>query len=117
MPAGSHIVFISASLCHPNTVQPRHLPYCLNRGTIEQIARILSNDLAPKGVIVNSIAPGPAGTEMFRRGKPESMVEEIKRQSPFNILGEPEKIADAVLFMTATTWVAGQTLRCNGSLD
>jgi 3-oxoacyl-[acyl-carrier protein] reductase len=117
MPAGSHIVFISASLCHPNTVQPRHLPYCLNRGTIEQIARILSKDLAPKGVIVNSIAPGPAGTEMFRRGKPESMAEEIKRQSPFNRLGEPEEIADAVLFTTATTWVAGQTLRCNGSLD
>ncbi|CRG89937.1 3-oxoacyl- [Talaromyces islandicus] len=116
MPSGSHIIFISTSLCHSSTVMPMHLPYCANKGAIEQMTRILSKDLAPKGIIVNAVAPGPTETELFMRGKPDALVEAIKKQSPFNRLGAPSEIAESIVYLAGTTWVSGQTLRCNGSM-
>ncbi|KAH8689156.1 putative oxidoreductase [Talaromyces proteolyticus] len=116
MPSGSHIIFISTSLCHSSTVMPIHLAYCSTKGAIEQMTRILSKDLAPKGIVVNAVAPGPTATELFMRGKPDAMVEAIKKQSPFNRLGAPDEIAEAIVYLSGTKWVAGQTLRCNGSM-
>jgi 3-oxoacyl-[acyl-carrier protein] reductase len=116
MPPGSHVVFFSTSLCHSNTVMAPQLAYCSSKGAIEQITRILSKDLAPKGIIVNGIAPGPTATELFMRGKPDALIEIIKKQSPFNRLGTPEEVAETVVYLSGTSWVAGQTVRANGSL-
>lgn len=95
---------------------PGYLGYCGNKGSIEQYTRILSKDLAPKGIIVNAVAPGPTATELFLRGKPDAMVEAIKKGSPFNRLGAPNEIGEAIVYLAGTSWVAGQTLRCNGAM-
>ncbi|GAM37313.1 short chain dehydrogenase/reductase [Talaromyces pinophilus] len=116
MPQGSHIVFISTSLCHSANIVPPQLLYVSTKGAIEQFTRLLSRDLAPKGIVVNCVAPGPTATELFLRGKPDALVDAIKKQSPFNRLGTPEEIAEAIVFMSGTSWVAGQTLKANGSL-
>ncbi|EED15918.1 oxidoreductase, short-chain dehydrogenase/reductase family, putative [Talaromyces stipitatus ATCC 10500] len=116
MPEGSHIVFLSTSLCHSNTILPPQLLYCSTKGAIEQITRLLSKDLASKGIIVNCVAPGPTATELFMRGKPDTLVDAIKKHSPFNRLGTPEEIAEAIVYLSGTSWVAGQTVRCNGGM-
>lgn len=95
---------------------PPQLLYVSTKGAIEQFTRLLSRDLAPKGIVVNCVAPGPTATELFLRGKPDALVDAIKKQSPFNRLGTPEEIAEAIIFMSGTSWVAGQTLKANGSL-
>lgn len=95
---------------------PGYLPYCANKGAIEQITRVLAKDLAPKGIVVNAVAPGPTATDLFMRGKPEALIDAISKQSPFNRLGAPDDIAEAIAYLAGTKWVAGQTLRCNGSM-
>ncbi|KAI7972215.1 hypothetical protein EIK77_003639 [Talaromyces pinophilus] len=104
------------SLCHSANIVPPQLLYVSTKGAIEQFTRLLSRDLAPKGIVVNCVAPGPTATELFLRGKPDALVDAIKKQSPFNRLGTPEEIAEAIVFMSGTSWVAGQTLKANGSL-
>lgn len=58
MGPGSHIIFFSTTQCAASTVTGAYLVYCASKGAVEQMVRILSKDLARKGVAVNCIAPG-----------------------------------------------------------
>jgi len=118
MPAGSHIIFFSTTLCAASTVMPNYLLYVTTKGAIEQMTRVLSKDLARKDISVNCVAPGPTGTELFLKGKPEGMLKAIASQNPHNRIGEPEEIADAVSFLASerSRWVTGQVLRVNGGM-
>ena len=75
--------------------------------------------LAAKGIHVNAIAPGPTATELFLKGKSEQILKAIVSDIPFNRLGEPEEIANAIVFLCSetSTWVHGQTLRVNGGMS
>ncbi|KAI4172917.1 MAG: hypothetical protein LQ343_003325, partial [Gyalolechia ehrenbergii] len=99
MPLGSHIILLSTSLCINSAVTPMYLSYNTSKGAIEQMNRVMSKDVARKGITVNTVAPGPTGTELFYRGKSEQLLKMIAGQSPFNRFGEPEEIADAMAFL------------------
>ncbi|KAL6904088.1 NAD(P)-binding protein [Trichoderma evansii] len=118
MPPGSHIIFISTGVCHHSSVSPKYLLYASTKGAIEQMTRVMAKGLAAKGIIVNAVAPGPTATELFYKGKPESLVNTIKAWSPFNRLGEPEDIANTIKFLASaeSAWVVGQTVLVNGGI-
>ncbi|KAL8749510.1 MAG: hypothetical protein Q9184_006783 [Pyrenodesmia sp. 2 TL-2023] len=117
MPPGSHVILLSTSLCINSAVLPHYLLYNTSKGAIEQMTRVMSKDLARKGIAVNAIAPGPTGTEMFYKGKSEEILKFIAAQSPFNRFGAPEELADAMAFFCGSDsrWVSGQILRVNGA--
>ena len=116
MDAGSHIVFLSSSLCTASTVQPNYLLYNASKGAIEQMTRVMSKDLGRKQIFVNAVAPGPTVTELFLKGKSEQMLKTIASSNPFNKLGEPEQIAETIAFLAQTQWVSGQVVRANGGM-
>jgi 3-oxoacyl-[acyl-carrier protein] reductase len=67
------------------------------------------------GIRVNTVSPGPTDTDLFYVGKSEELVKSIESLSPFNRLGQPEEIAEAVVFLaTSGSWVSGQNIRVNG---
>jgi len=116
MPEGSHVVLISTSLTVASMVTPGYLLYNTTKGAIEQMTRVMSKDLARKGIVVNAVAPGPTGTELFFKGKSEELVKTIAGFSPFNRIGKPEDIAEAIVFLSGdqSRWISGQVLRANG---
>lgn len=118
MQSGSHIVLISTTLCAASTVTPNYLLYCSTKGAIEQMTKILSKDLATKGIAVNAIAPGPTATDLFLKGKSEQVLKTIAGFNPYNRIGTPEEIADAVVFLSSpeSRWIAGQIVRVNGGM-
>jgi 3-oxoacyl-[acyl-carrier protein] reductase len=116
MPSGSHIIFISTTINHASFVTPTYMLYCATKGAIEQMTRVSAKELAPKGIFVNAVAPGPTGTELFLRGKPESLIQAMEGFSPFNRLGKPEDIAEAIAYLAGSSWMAGQTIRVNGGV-
>ena len=101
---------------HTSTVAPNYTLYCATKGAIEQMTKLFSKDLARKGISVNAIAPGPTGTELFFKGKSEQLLKTIASFSPHNRIGEPEEIADAVVFFSGegSRWITGQVLGVNG---
>lgn len=117
MAPGSHIILLSTSLCVNSAVTPMYLSYNTSKGAIEQMNRVMAKDVARKGIAVNTIAPGPTGTELFYRGKDENLLKAIAGQSPFNRFGEPDEIASAMAFLAGndSRWVSGQVLRVNGA--
>jgi 3-oxoacyl-[acyl-carrier protein] reductase len=58
MPPGSHVVTISdrTAIHH---VYPGYLPYVVTKGDVLAMTRALAVELGPKGIFINSIAPGP----------------------------------------------------------
>ena len=81
------------------------------------MTRVMAKGLAAKGILVNAIAPGPTGTELFFKGKSQAMVDGIKGVSPLGKLGEPDEIAGVVDFLAgdSSSWISGQILGVNGA--
>ena len=90
--------------------------YNTTKAALIYLTRTLAAELGPK-VRVNAVAPGLVKTDMARalweRGE-----EKIARAFPLKRLGEPEDIANAVLFLTsdASSWITGQTLVVDGGM-
>jgi 3-oxoacyl-[acyl-carrier protein] reductase len=58
---------------------------------------------------VNAVAPGPTGTDLFLKGKSQSLIDELAKMAPIERLGTPEDIANAVSFLASADgrWVNG----------
>lgn len=116
MPAGSHIILLSTTLTTASTVTPPYLLYNATKGAIEQMTRVLCKDLGKKGILVNAVAPGPTGTELFYRGKSEQLIKTIAGFNPQGRIGKPDEIAETIVFMSKAPWVSGQVIRVNGGM-
>ena len=90
--------------------------YCASKGGINALTRALALELAPKKITVNAIAPGAIDTP----GANVSLNEEVRNQTiamiPLARMGQPEDIANAVLFLASdkTDYITGQTLIVDG---
>jgi 3-oxoacyl-[acyl-carrier protein] reductase len=82
MKHGGRIIFVSTTQCAASTVTGNYLLYCSTKGAIEQMTRVLSKDLARRGILVNAIAPGPTGTDGFFQGKSNELVNTIASWNP-----------------------------------
>lgn len=76
--------------------------------------------LAARGIRVNAVAPGsiefPGGSWERRRSDDPALYQATLESIPFGRLGEPEEVADVVLFLASARarWVTGQTIVVDG---
>ena len=77
----------------------------------------LAQELATKGVTVNTVSPGYIGTEMVRAIKPE-VLEKIVATIPVKRLGTPEEIGSIVAWLAGedSGFTTGADFSCNGGL-
>ncbi len=111
---GGRIVAFSSSVIAK--AFPTYGPYIASKAGVEGLVRVLANELRGRKFTVNAVAPGPVGTELFLTGKTEEQIEELRKLSPLERLGQPEDIANVVSFLAGPDggWVNGQVLRANG---
>jgi 3-oxoacyl-[acyl-carrier protein] reductase len=95
--------------------------YAATKAGMIGMARTWALELAPHGVTVNVVAPGPIGsTAMFETLVPPGSATEaaVSRSIPIGRLGRPEDVANAVLFFSRpeSGFVTGQVLYvCGGA--
>ncbi len=77
---------------------------------------MLAKDLGARGINVNSVAPGPIDTDLFRKGKTEERINFFAGLHPQKRLGQPEEVSNVVQFLVSdeANWVNGQTVHVNG---
>lgn len=109
---GGRIVNISTGGTHLRF--PGATAYLGSKAALEQYTKGLAQELAPKGITVNTISPGFTETGM--------MTEEYRQigiqLSPMKRLGVPKDIADVVVFVVSedARWLTGQTIQVGGGI-
>ena len=89
--------------------------YAAAKSGVMSMMRVLSREVAKRGIRANSIAPGVIETSMAASIPAEVRAEMVKNV-PLNRFGRPEEIADAALFLCSplAAYITGQTLEVNG---
>jgi NAD(P)-dependent dehydrogenase (short-subunit alcohol dehydrogenase family) len=85
---------------------PNVLAYCCSKAAVDQFVMCTSLELAAKGVRINAVNPGVTRTNLHRRsGMSEAdyaaFVERSRTTHPIGRIGEPEEVADAILFLAS----------------
>ena len=95
--------------------------YAATKGGLISMTRGWALELAPHGITVNAVAPGPIATELFDAVNPPGSpgTEKIIQDIPVKRIGRPEDIANAASFFLsdASGYVTGQTLYVCGGLS
>lgn len=91
--------------------------YSSTKAALDGFTRSLARELGPRGITVNSVAPGYMRTEMSH-GLTEEQLGQIARRTPAGRLGEPSDVAVAVRFLASAEagFVNGQVLVVDGGL-
>jgi 3-oxoacyl-[acyl-carrier protein] reductase len=113
---GGRIVNFSSSVV--GLYQPGYGAYAATKAATEAMTHVLAKELAPRGITVNVVAPGPTETDMFLGGKSPELLRAIAASNPFGRFGQPREIAEVVAFLASpeSSWVNAQTLRVNGGV-
>lgn len=93
--------------------------YAASKGGVLALTRSAARSLAPQGITVNCVAPGPTLTPML--DEPFSRPEQRERVESMTLLGrsaEPNEIAEAIVWLLSprSSYVAGETLTIDGGL-
>ena len=89
--------------------------YSAAKAGVVGLTKALSKEVARRGVTVNAVAPGVVLTEMGE-SIPEEARAKMMEQIPMDCFGEPEDIANAILFLCSdlARYITGQTIHVNG---
>lgn len=115
---GASIVNVSSSLSRH--VSAGTSVYAASKKAIEALTHSLAVELGPRGIRINSIAPGPTATD-FNGGAmrdDETMRTALSGQTALGRVGHPEDIADAIAALVSPElrWVTGERIEVSGGV-
>jgi len=91
--------------------------YGASKAGVIGFTKSAARELASRGITVNAIAPGFIETAMTAKISPEAR-EALLKQIPLGTLGQPDDVAEAVLFLAspAARYITGQVLPVDGGM-
>ncbi|MHC2187279.1 glucose 1-dehydrogenase [Rathayibacter agropyri] len=110
---------ISTSSIQAYQPSPMLVDYASTKATINTFSKALAQQLAPKGIRVNVVAPGPIWTPLQTAGgQPSDKLPEVGSQTPLGRWGQPAELAPAYVFLASpeSSYVVGETLHVNGGM-
>ncbi|AZN30635.1 SDR family oxidoreductase [Flaviflexus salsibiostraticola] len=115
MQPGSSIIFTSSIQAY----QPSDtlLDYAITKAGMNNLSKGLAQELAPKGIRVNAVAPGPIWTPLQpSHGQPMEKLTSFGQDTPLGRAGHPVELAGAYVFLASdeSSYVAGETLGVTG---
>lgn len=100
---------------------PGSSSYAATKAAVRSLVQTIGAELAPKGIRINAISPGPIETPIFgKMGMPEEAVEgmagEILSGVPAGRFGKADEVADAALFLAGNGFVNGTEIVVDGGM-
>ena len=93
------------------------MDYASTKAAINNFTKGLATQLAPQGIRVNAVAPGPVWTPLqVSDGQPKEALPEFGHNTPLGRAGQPVELAPAYVFLTSpeSSFVVGSTIHVNG---
>lgn len=117
LPAGSSIITTSSIQAY--SPSPGLVDYASTKAAINTFSKALAQQVAPKGIRVNVVAPGPVWTPLqVTGGQPTEALGEFGQQTPLGRAGQPAEMAAAYVYLASpeSSYVTGETLNLNGGM-
>jgi len=115
LPPGSAI--INTTSVQGFKPSPILVDYASTKAAIGAFSKALAQQLAPRGIRVNAVAPGPVWTALqVSGGQPQEKIPHFGKQVPLGRAGQPVELAPAYVFLASSesSYVVGETLHVNG---
>ncbi len=108
------IINISSVVGH--TGNPGQIPYTMVKAGLDAFTKSLSQELAGRDILVNSVAPGFIDTDMTQE-LPAEIRESILARIPQGRMGRADEIADVVAYLaTRASYINGSVIHVNGGM-
>ncbi|MBA1205405.1 SDR family oxidoreductase [Pseudomonas capeferrum] len=94
---------------------PAH--YCTSKAAVMGLTRSIARELAPHGIRVNTLVPGPTNTPMMA-GIPEDYMQALLKNVPLGRMCETDEIARVAVFLASedASFITGQNIAVNGGM-
>ena len=96
---------------------PILIDYATTKAAINAFSKGLAQQLAPRGIRVNAVAPGPVWSPLqVSQGQPSAKIPEFGKSTPIGRAGQPAELAPAYVFLASpeSSYVIGETLAVTG---
>jgi 3-oxoacyl-[acyl-carrier protein] reductase len=92
---------------------PKNTHYAAGKAAVVSLTKTFGLEVAPLGILVNGIAPGPIATESAKRA---GFLPSIAAETPIGHAAEPEDIAEVILFLLSSRnrYMVGETVVVSG---
>lgn len=108
---------VNISSVHGHRSYRRLLAYAVSKGGLEMLTRVLADEWAPRGIRVNSLAPGYIETDMTEGLRAhDGLSADILGRTPLGRFATPAEIAACAMFLASpiASYVTGTTLFADG---
>ncbi len=118
--AGQGAAVVNISTGSVRNPRPGGAAYSASKAAVETMSKVFAMELGPHGIRVNVVAPGYVDVRGWSDAYPDRAPEELRaalvRSIPLGRAGDPEDIADAVLFLAsdAAANITGAVLEVDG---
>jgi NAD(P)-dependent dehydrogenase (short-subunit alcohol dehydrogenase family) len=115
LPAGGSI--INTTSIQATQPSPGLIDYAATKGAILNLTRGLSQQLTPKGIRVNGVAPGPVWTPLQPSyGQSQSKITKFGQNTPLGRPGQPAELAPVYVFLASqeASYVSGEVIGVTG---
>jgi NAD(P)-dependent dehydrogenase (short-subunit alcohol dehydrogenase family) len=114
-PGSSIIITTSIQAYQPS---PSLLDYASTKGALLNFTKGLSQELAPKGIRVNTVAPGPIWTPLIPATMPAEQVGSFGAETPIGRAGQPAELAPAYVFLASqeSSYITGERIGVTGGM-
>jgi 3-oxoacyl-[acyl-carrier protein] reductase len=91
--------------------------YAASKAAVSALTLALSQELGPRGITINAVAPGLIETDMTAKAV-EERGDALRARTPLRRIGQPSDISGLVAFLASDDagWITGRTVRADGGL-
>ena len=110
-------VIINMSSINAVVAIPNQVPYCVSKGGLDQLTKVMALSLAPHGIRVNAIGPGSIMTEILQSITTDREARRrLLSRTPLGRVGEPAEVAAVAAFLASddASYITGQTIYPDG---
>lgn len=117
LPAGAAIINTTSIQAYQPSAYL--LDYAATKAAINNFTKGLAQQLAPRGIRVNAVAPGPIWTALqVSDGQPKEALPTFGHDTALGRAGQPAEMAPCFVFLASgeSSYVVGETLNANGGM-
>jgi glucose 1-dehydrogenase len=110
-------VIVNMSSINAVVAIANQVPYCVSKGGIDQLTKVMALSLAPYGIRVNAIGPGSILTDILKSIVTDTEAKrKILSRTPLGRIGDPDEIAAIAVFLASrdASYITGQTIYADG---